>query len=163
MSVTIFAVDHCVWSAPCEQTWRKNGKKQATGIRLVSWVSSICKALLPSFLQWMIPGADTLVKGLRMVRLLKLSHYSSASRILFPRFMRRGELWSSTIFIRNCPFSCRHFVYCWTTFNLRCFHLSLKQCGGDHYIDHCWLRRRFTRHSFGKFIGALTAVMGFVR
>ncbi|MBU24675.1 MAG: potassium channel protein [Gammaproteobacteria bacterium] len=82
ISVTIFAVEYLLrlWSAPM-MTDLHGKTPDSKRLKYIFSFTGIVDllALLPSFLQWLIPGADLRwLRALRMVRLLKLSHYSSA-------------------------------------------------------------------------------------
>ena len=76
ISVTVFAVEYALrlWSAPT----RTDLKELLSLLKRLNYVFSLTGivdllALLPSFLQWLIPGADLRwLRVLRMVQLLKL-------------------------------------------------------------------------------------------
>lgn len=103
VSVTIFAIEYLLrlWSAPMHTdlggtthtTKRLNYVFSFTGI-----VDLL--ALLPSFLQWLIPGADLRwLRALRMVRLLKLSHYSSALEDLISAIREERRAFGAALYL----------------------------------------------------------------
>ena len=103
ISVTVFAVEYVlrIWSAPMRSDL---GGDSATDKRL-SYIFSFTGiidllALLPSFLQWLIPGADLRwLRVLRMIRLLKLSHYSSALEDLISAIYEERRAFGAALYL----------------------------------------------------------------
>ena len=103
ISVSIFAAEYALrlWSAP--KRTDLNGAT-ATGKRL-QYIFSFTGivdllALLPSFLQWLIPGADLRwLRVLRMIRLLKLSHYSSALEDLISAIYEERRAFGAALYL----------------------------------------------------------------
>lgn len=103
VSVTIFAIEYLLrlWSAPMQTDL--SGNTHTT--KRLSYVFSFTGivdllALLPSFLQWLIPGADLRwLRALRMVRLLKLSHYSSALEDLISAIREERRAFGAALYL----------------------------------------------------------------
>ena len=103
ISVTVFATEYVLrlWSAPMRSDL---GGESATGKRLnymFSFTGIVdLLALLPSFLQWLIPGADLRwLRVLRMIRLLKLSHYSSALEDLISAIYEERRAFGAALYL----------------------------------------------------------------
>ena len=103
MSVTIFAVEYAlrVWSAPMRADLHGKTARSKRLQYTFSFMGIIdLLALLPSFLQWMIPGADLRwLRALRMVRLLKLSHYSSALEDLISAIYEERRAFGAALYL----------------------------------------------------------------
>lgn len=103
VSVGIFSVEYAlrIWSAP---EHKKLHGKTATRRRL-SYIFSFTGiidflAILPTFLQWLIPGADLRwLRALRMIRLLKISHYSSALEDLISAIHAERRSFGAAIYL----------------------------------------------------------------
>ena len=103
VSVTIFAIEYLLrlWSAPMQTDL--SGNTHTT--KRLSYVFSFTGivdllALLPSFLQWLIPGADLRwLRALRMIRLLKLSHYSSALEDLISAIREERRAFGAALYL----------------------------------------------------------------
>ncbi|MBU29621.1 MAG: potassium channel protein [Gammaproteobacteria bacterium] len=103
VSVTIFAIEYLLrlWSAPMQTDL--GGTTHTT--KRLSYMFSFTGivdllALLPSFLQWLIPGADLRwLRALRMVRLLKLSHYSSALEDLISAIREERRAFGAALYL----------------------------------------------------------------
>ena len=95
ISVTVFAVEYALrlWSAPMRTDLEGDSSTSRRFNYAFSFTGIVdLLALLPSFLQWLIPGADLRwLRALRMVRLLKFSNYSSALEDLFSAIQREGS------------------------------------------------------------------------
>ncbi len=103
VSVTVFAVEYALrlWSAPM-RTDLKGDSSTSKRLNYVFSLTGIVDllALLPSFLQWLIPGADLRwLRVLRMVRLLKLSHYSSALEDLFSAIYEERRAFGAALYL----------------------------------------------------------------
>ena len=103
MSVTIFAIEYVlrVWSAPMRADLDGKTARSKRLQYAFSFMGIIdLLALLPSFLQWMIPGADLRwLRALRMVRLLKLSHYSSALEDLISAIYEERRAFGAALYL----------------------------------------------------------------
>ena len=103
ISVTIFAIEYLLrlWSAPM-QTDLDGQTPASKRLKYVFSFTGIVDllALLPSFLQWLIPGADLRwLRALRMVRLLKLSHYSSALEDLISAIREERRAFGAALYL----------------------------------------------------------------
>jgi voltage-gated potassium channel len=103
ISVTIFAIEYLLrlWSAPM-QTDLGGQTPASKRLKYVFSFTGIIDllALLPSFLQWLIPGADLRwLRALRMVRLLKLSHYSSALEDLISAIREERRAFGAALYL----------------------------------------------------------------
>jgi voltage-gated potassium channel len=103
ISVSIFAAEYILrlWSAPKRSDL---DGETATAKRLQYMFSFTgivdLLALLPSFLQWLIPGADLRwLRVLRMIRLLKLSHYSSALEDLISAIYEERRAFGAALYL----------------------------------------------------------------
>ena len=103
ISVSIFAAEYVLrlWSAPKRSDL---DGETATAKRLQYMFSFTgivdLLALLPSFLQWLIPGADLRwLRVLRMIRLLKLSHYSSALEDLISAIYEERRAFGAALYL----------------------------------------------------------------
>ncbi len=103
ISVTVFAAEYALrlWSAPM-RTDLEGDSQTSKRLKYVFSFTGIVDllALLPSFLQWLIPGADLRwVRVLRMVRLLKISHYSSALEDLFSAIYEERRAFGAALYL----------------------------------------------------------------
>lgn len=108
ISVSIFAFEYGLrfWSAPKAENFKA---KSATGRRVkysLSFTGIVdLLAILPSILQWIIPGVDLRwLRVLRMVRLLKLSHYSSALEDLFSAIYEERRAFGAAVYLLAIAF-----------------------------------------------------------
>jgi voltage-gated potassium channel len=81
-SVIVFTIEYVLrlWSAPARKDLPGKGAAKKRMAYVFSFTGLVdLLAIIPSLLQWLIPGADLRwLRAIRMVRLLKISHYSSA-------------------------------------------------------------------------------------
>ncbi|MDB4022077.1 ion transporter [Litorivicinus sp.] len=103
ISVSVFAVEYALrlYSAPKRTDLQSD---TAMGRRLEYMFSFTgvvdLLALIPSFLQWLIPGADLRwLRALRMIRLLKLSHYSSALEDLVSAIYEERRAFGAALYL----------------------------------------------------------------
>ena len=103
ISVTIFAIEYLLrlWSAPMQTDLggQTPARKRLKYVFSFTGIVDLL-ALLPSFLQWLIPGADLRwLRALRMVRLLKLSHYSSALEDLISAIREERRAFGAALYL----------------------------------------------------------------
>lgn len=103
ISVSIFAAEYALrlWSAP-KRTDLDGKTSAAKRFQYMFSFTGIVDllALLPSFLQWLIPGADLRwLRVLRMIRLLKLSHYSSALEDLISAIYEERRAFGAALYL----------------------------------------------------------------
>ena len=103
VSVTIFAIEYLLrlWSAPMQTDLSGNTHTTKRLSYMFSFTGIVdLLALLPSFLQWLIPGADLRwLRALRMVRLLKLSYYSSALEDLISAIREERRAFGAALYL----------------------------------------------------------------
>ena len=103
ISVSIFAGEYVLrlWSAP-KRTDLDGTTPAVKRMRYMFSLTGIVDllAILPSFLQWLIPGADLRwLRVLRMIRLLKLSHYSSALEDLVSAIYEERRAFGAALYL----------------------------------------------------------------
>ena len=167
MSVTIFAIEYVlrVWSAPMRADLDGKTARSKRLQYTFSFMGVIdLLALLPSFLQWMIPGADLRwLRALRMVRLLKLSHYSSALEDLISAIYEERRAFGAALYLLGIAlFLASALIYVAENHVQPEVFSSIPE-------TMWWAIITLTTVGYGdvspitplgKFIGALTAVMG---
>ena len=103
ISVTIFAAEYALrlWSAPMQADLHGDSATRKRLSYMCSFTGVVdLLALLPSFLQWLIPGADLRwLRVLRMIRLLKLSHYSSALEDLISAIYEERRAFGAALYL----------------------------------------------------------------
>ena len=103
ISVSIFALEYALrlWSAPKRTDLDGHTASTKRIQYMVSFTGIVdLLSLLPSFLQWLIPGADLRwLRALRMIRLLKLSHYSSALEDLFSAIYEERRSFGAALYL----------------------------------------------------------------
>lgn len=99
VSVALFTLEYGlrIWSAPAGQ----DAKHHSRWRYLTSFTGLVdLLSILPSLMQWLIPGADLRwLKAVRMVRLLKLSHYSSALEDLFSAIYEERRAFGAALYL----------------------------------------------------------------
>ena len=103
ISVTVFAIEYALrlWSAPMHSDLEGESATSKRLNYMFSFTGIVdLLALLPSFLQWLIPGADLRwLRVLRMIRLLKLSHYSSALEDLISAIYEERRAFGAALYL----------------------------------------------------------------
>jgi len=153
ISVSIFAAEYVLrlWSAPKRSDL---DGETATAKRLQYMFSFTgivdLLALLPSFLQWLIPGADLRwLRVLRMIRLLKLSHYSSALEDLISAIYEERRAFGAALYLLGIAlFLASALIYvAENKVQPQVFSSIPETMVGDHHPDYCRLRRRFSHYT----------------
>ena len=103
VSVGLFTMEYGlrVWSAPARPDEESNQTGRAR-LRYITSFTGIVDLLsiIPTWLQWLIPGADLRwLKVIRMVRLLKLSHYSTALEDLFSAIYEERRAFGAALYL----------------------------------------------------------------
>ena len=102
-SVSVFTIEYALrlWSAPCRDDLPGNTSIQKRMCYARSFTGIIdLLSILPSLLQWFIPGLDLRwLRVLRMTRLLKLSHYSSALEDLFSAIYEERRAFGAALYL----------------------------------------------------------------
>jgi voltage-gated potassium channel len=166
-SVSIFVIEYLlrVWSAPQSNSL---DAASATAKRL-SYITSFTGlidllAILPTLLQSLIPGADLRwLRAIRMIRLLKISHYSSALEDLISAIYHERRSFGAAIYL----FGIALFLAS-TTLYLAENHMQ-PDAFGSIPESMWWAIITLTTVGYGdvspitpigKIIGSVTAVMG---
>jgi len=102
-SVTLFSIEYGlrIWSAPSHKALRGKSAKAKRLSYLFSFTGIVdFLAILPSLLQWLIPGADLRwLRAIRMIRLLKMSHYSSALEDLISAIYAERRSFTAALYL----------------------------------------------------------------
>lgn len=103
VSVAIFTAEYGlrIWSAPARPVEASNHTGRARLRYITSFTGIIdLLSIIPTWLQWLIPGADLRwLKAIRMVRLLKLSHYSTALEDLFSAIYEERRAFGAALYL----------------------------------------------------------------
>lgn len=102
-SATVFLIEYLlrIWTAP---NFRRHKRQSSLKSRL-AYVFSLTGmidllAILPSLLQFMIPGSDLRwIRAIRLIRLLKMSHYSSAIEDLYSAIYGERRAFSAALYL----------------------------------------------------------------
>ena len=102
-SVSVFLIEYIlrVWSAPCRDDLPAGSDSQRRWHYAFSFTGIIdLISILPSLLQWFMPGLDLRwLRVLRLTRLLKLSHYSSALEDLCSAIYEERRAFAAAIYL----------------------------------------------------------------
>lgn len=169
VSVVIFVLEYLlrVWSVASDE---KNLAKDSSG-RRASYIFSFhglidLAAILPSILQALMPGADLRwLRVLRLVRLLKISHYSTALEDLFSAIYAERQSFVAAIYLMA--------IALFLSSSMMYIAESGTPENADNFksIPHtmCWSLITLTTVGYGdvspvtgmgKVIGSITALMG---
>lgn len=102
-SVSIFLIEYVlrIWSAPCSDSFdasTANGKRLSYITSFTGLIDLL--AIVPTLLQWLIPGADLRwLRAIRMIRLLKISHYSSALEDLISAVYEERRSFGAAVYL----------------------------------------------------------------
>lgn len=99
-SVGIFTLEYVarIWCAPARQQLSPNAERKQYILSFHGLVDLV--AVLPFYLQILLPGADLRVlRVLRLLRVLKLSHYSSAIEDLYEAIRAERRSFLATLYI----------------------------------------------------------------
>ena len=102
-SATVFLIEYLlrIWTAP---NFRRHKRQSSLKSRL-AYVFSLTGmidllAILPSLLQFMIPGSDLRwIRAIRLIRLLKMSHYSSAIEDLYSAIYDERRAFGAALYL----------------------------------------------------------------
>ena len=102
-SATVFLIEYLlrIWTAP---NFRRHKRQSSLKSRL-AYVFSLTGmidllATLPSLLQFMIPGSDLRwIRAIRLIRLLKMSHYSSAIEDLYSAIYDERRAFGAALYL----------------------------------------------------------------
>ena len=102
-SASVFLIEYLlrIWTAP---NFRRHKRQSSLKSRL-AYVFSLTGmidllAILPSLLQFMIPGSDLRwIRAIRLIRLLKMSHYSSAIEDLYSAIYDERRAFGAALYL----------------------------------------------------------------
>lgn len=167
LSVSVFGIEYAlrIWSAPEHHGHHGKTAAQKRFSYLFSFTGIIdFLAILPTLLQWLVPGADLRwLRAIRMIRLLKISHYSSALEDLVSAIYAERRSFAAAVYL----FAIALFLSSTTLYLVE--HQIQPEAFGSIPEAMWWAIITLTTVGYGdvspisplgKLIGAITALMG---
>lgn len=102
-SATVFLIEYLlrIWTAPNFHRHKRQSSLKSRLAYVFSLTGMIdLLAILPSLLQFMIPGSDLRwIRAIRLIRLLKMSHYSSAIEDLYSAIYDERRAFGAALYL----------------------------------------------------------------
>ena len=102
-SATVFLIEYLlrIWTAPNFSRHKRQSSLKSRLAYVFSLTGMIdLLAILPSLLQFMIPGSDLRwIRAIRLIRLLKMSHYSSAIEDLYSAIYDERRAFGAALYL----------------------------------------------------------------